>query len=92
MPWFVKIEKGIVDKTTFDQYVPAHKAYVQSLIEQGCCARTGYWARNSGGMLLFKADNLEQAQQLVEQDPLILNQCVEYQLEEWVLVLGEPLN
>jgi len=29
MPWFVKIEKGIVDKTTFDRYVSAHKDYGQ---------------------------------------------------------------
>ena len=27
MPWFVKIEQGIVEKPVFDQYVPAHRAY-----------------------------------------------------------------
>ena len=35
MPWFVKIEKGIVDKPTFDQYVPAHVAYVKDLKAKG---------------------------------------------------------
>jgi hypothetical protein len=34
MPWFVKIETGKVDKAIFDQYVPAHKAYVQALIDK----------------------------------------------------------
>jgi len=34
MPWFVKIEKGIVDKTTFDRYVSAHKDYVRDLISK----------------------------------------------------------
>ncbi len=43
MPWFVKIERGIVDKKHFDQYVPAHKAYVKALIAQGHQAKTGYW-------------------------------------------------
>ena len=43
MPWFVKIEKGAVDKPTFDRYVPAHKAYVQELIAKGHQARSGYW-------------------------------------------------
>lgn len=38
MPWFVKIEKGIVDKTTFDRYVSAHKDYVRDLISQGRAA------------------------------------------------------
>ena len=32
--WFVKIETGIVPKPEFDRYVPAHKAYVQDLIDQ----------------------------------------------------------
>ncbi|EAZ88501.1 hypothetical protein CY0110_06914, partial [Crocosphaera chwakensis CCY0110] len=32
MPWFVKIETGIVNKKVFDQYVPDHKKYVQELI------------------------------------------------------------
>ena len=39
MPWFVKIEKGIVDKATFDRYVSAHKDYVRDLISQGRAAK-----------------------------------------------------
>ena len=98
MPWFVKIERGIVDKATFDQFVPAHRAYVKKLSEQGHEATTGYWKHSRGGMLLFQAADLAQAQQLVSQDPLIANQCVEYDLFEWVqldtleLLLFNPEN
>lgn len=35
MPWFVKIESGMVDKATEDQHVPAHQAYVRELIAKG---------------------------------------------------------
>lgn len=87
MPWFVKIEEGIVDKATFDTYVPAHKAYVQNLIAQGHRAKTGYWAERGGGMLLFEADSLAQAQAIIEQDPLIQNNCVQYQLHEWRIII-----
>lgn len=87
MPWFVKIEEGIVDKSTFDQYVPAHKAYVRDLIEKGHKARTGYWARRGGGMLLFEAASKEEAQALIAQDPLIINGCVKYDLYEWCVVV-----
>jgi uncharacterized protein YciI len=89
MPWFVKIEEGIVDKATFDQYVPAHKAFVQRLIETGHEAKTGYWAQRGGGMLLFKARSMDEAQRIIEQDPLIINRCVNYKLYEWKVVLGE---
>lgn len=87
MPWFVKIEEGIVDKSTFDQYVPAHKTYVQDLIKKGHHARSGYWAQRGGGMMLFEAASLEEAQAIVAQDPFVKNSCVHYQLCEWCLVV-----
>lgn len=87
MPWFVKIEQGIVDKPTFDKYVPGHKAYVQDLIAKGHQARSGYWAEGGGGMLLFQAATMEEAQAIVSQDPLVKNGCVKYELHEWRVVV-----
>jgi uncharacterized protein YciI len=87
MPWFVKIETGIVDKSTFDQFVPAHKAYVRSLILQGHHAKTGYWKELGGGMLIFQAENLEAAKAIAAADPLIQNGCVNYELHEWCIVV-----
>jgi uncharacterized protein YciI len=87
MPWFAKIEEGIVEKAVFDRYVPAHKAYVQELIAQGHQARSGYWKERGGGMMLFVAASLEEAQTIVEADPLVQNKCVKYDLHEWCLVV-----
>ncbi|MGB3493953.1 MAG: YciI family protein [Elainellaceae cyanobacterium] len=87
MPWFVKIEKGIVNKAVFDQHVPAHKAYVQQLIDAGHEAKTGYWGDFGGGMLLFQADDLDAARAIVLNDPLIKTGCVDYDLHEWCIVV-----
>lgn len=87
MPWFVKIEKGVVNKAVFDQYVTAHVSYVQSLINQGYQAKSGYWAEYGGGMLLFRAATLEEARAIVAADPLIAHNCVEYELHEWRIVV-----
>jgi uncharacterized protein YciI len=87
MPWFVKIEKGIVDKPTFDRHVPAHKAYVRDLIAQGHQARSGYWGCLGGGMMLFKADSMDEAQAIVAKDPLVQNGCIKYELYEWRVVV-----
>ncbi len=87
MGLYVKIEKGIVNKATFDQYVPAHKQYVRDLISAGHKARSGYWAEFGGGMLLFEANSLEEAKKIVAEDPLIKNGCVQYELHEWVVVV-----
>ena len=87
MPIFVKIETGKVTKQTFDRYVPAHQDYVRQLIAKGYKARTGYWKGLGGGMLIFEADSLEEAQKIVAQDPLIVNNCVDYELHEWCVVV-----
>lgn len=87
MPIFVKIEEGKVDKSTFDQYIPAHHAYVRELIARGHKAKSGYWAVRGGGMMIFEAESMEQAQAIVALDPLIKNGCVDYQLYEWRLVV-----
>ncbi len=87
MPWFVKIEKGVVDKPIFDQFVPAHVAYVKDLIAQGYRAKTGYWAGYGGGMLIFWADSMAEAEAIVAADPLIANHCVDYELHEWRVVV-----
>jgi uncharacterized protein YciI len=87
MPWFVKIEAGLVDKPTFDQYVPAHRAYVQDLIDKGHKAKTGYWAQRGGGMMLFEAVSMDEAEAIVAADPLVNKGCVTYQLYEWRIVM-----
>lgn len=87
MPWFVKIERGVIQKAEFDRHVPAHVAYVKDLIAKGHQARTGYWAERGGGMLLFQADSVAAAEAIVQADPLIKHGCVEYELHEWCIVV-----
>lgn len=86
MPWFVKLERGIVDRETFDRHVSAHRAYIRALIAQGHRAKTGYWGDFGGGMLLFEASSLAEAKDIVARDPLIQNSCVAYELHEWCIV------
>lgn len=87
MAWFVKIETGLVDKPTFDQHVPAHVAFVKALIDQGHRAKTGYWGCRGGGMLLFEAADMAEAEAIVARDPLVVHGCVEYHLYEWKIVV-----
>ncbi len=86
MPWFAKIEKGIVEKSIFDQYVPDHIAYVQELVAKGHKAKSGYWAKKGGGMLLFEAASMAEAEKIVAEDPLIKNNCVSYEIYQWCIV------
>ena len=88
MAWFVKIERGIVDKERFDRFVPDHRRFVEALVAEGREARSGYWAERGGGMLLFKASGLDEARAIVARDPLVAHGCVEHELHEWIVVAG----
>jgi uncharacterized protein YciI len=90
MPWFVKLEEGIVDKSHFDAAVPAHLAWLQVLNAAGHSPISGYWADRrgcngdgAGGMLIFQAASMVEAKELVIHDPLIQQGCVRWTLHEW---------
>ena len=95
MPWFVKLEEGIVAKPQFDAVIPEHLAWLQTLERAGHQPRSGYWADckglngdGAGGMLLFWARDWAEAQLVISTDPLIRRGCVRWSLHEWSLVFG----
>ncbi|WP_082325769.1 YciI family protein [Synechococcus sp. GFB01] len=95
MAWFVKLEEGLVPKPRFDAVVPAHLAWLAELEGAGHRPISGYWADRkgrsgdgAGGMLLFWASDWQQAMELVQQDPLILQGCVRWTLHQWQPVFG----
>ena len=95
MPWFVKLEEGIVAKPQFDAVIPEHLAWLKNLALAGHQPRSGYWADckglngdGAGGMLLFWALDWAEAQRLISTDPLIHRGCVRWSLHEWSLVFG----
>ena len=42
-----------------------------------------------GGLFVLKADSFEAARRLVEQDPMIVEGLVDWNLQEWIPVCGE---
>ena len=42
MPWFVKLETGLVGKAQFDAVIPAHLAWLAELERLGHQPRSGY--------------------------------------------------
>lgn len=95
MPWFVKLEEGLVDKAAFDAVVPDHLTWLRGLEAAGHQPCSGYWAdrkgcngEGAGGMLLFEAASLQEALALVQGDPLIERGCVRWTLHEWRQVFG----
>jgi uncharacterized protein YciI len=73
-----------IRKPQFDaSVVPAHYAFLQSLRDRGILEQAGPFTDRSGGAYVVTADNLEQARQLAERDPLHMHDCSEVTVREW---------
>ena len=95
-PWFVKTEtfKKTLSFPQIRPHLEAHKVWVAELRAGGMSITSGYRVDadgrpGGGGLMLFAAADYSAAEQLVLDDPLIANDCVDWQLNQWVADVGD---
>ncbi len=59
-----------------------HVDWTMKMIRQGVCLQAGRWGER-GGMAIFKAENREDAQRLLNDDPLVRAGLVTFSLERF---------
>ena len=101
MPLFIKTESFTRDtySLSFSErkiHIEAHKQWVKNLILAGEKVASGYLVDESntpggGGILILKANTLEDARKIIETDPLIVAGLVEWNLQEWLQIHESPL-
>ena len=99
MPWYIKTEKfnqQIVSKNrvTLSNSLALHKRWVKELSEKGQRISSGYLVDKNkkpggGGLLIFEANNYEEALEIIKKDPMIKNDLVYWCLQEWIPVHGQ---
>ncbi|NQT18478.1 MAG: hypothetical protein HQ592_02145 [Planctomycetes bacterium] len=57
--------------------------FIQKLKDDGKFVAAGKWSDNSGGMLILRADSLEEAREIAGEDPLIKSGAVLHDVKEW---------
>lgn len=63
---------------------PVHREYLTSLKEQGKLFASGPFTDDSGALIIYEADSLDEARQLIENDPFHeAGVFVSYDLREW---------
>ena len=98
MPIFIKTEK-FKEKTLSlsikkkKDYIKEHKEWVSNLKSNGVKISSGYLIDKSGlpgggGLLVFEAKCFKDAKLLVEKDPMIINNLVAWELQQWEQVVG----
>lgn len=92
--WYVKTETFSKPFPLVKAHLAAHKEWVAGLRAQGVIITSGYRVDandrpGGGGMMFFSAKNWLEAEELVERDPLIVNDCVNFQLNRWIPEVGD---
>lgn len=72
----------------------AHKVWVADLRHQGYCITSGYRVDSNGrpgggGLMLLAAESYDDAMSVVLNDPLVANDCVDWELNGWVGQVGD---
>jgi len=73
----------IIDQERNTEVRPAHLAYINKLFQEGKVVMAGPFTDKRGGMVIYKADTLEEAQQLAEADPAVTEGARRLELREW---------
>lgn len=63
--------------------IPDHRSFLQSLREQELLVTAGGFGDQTGGAYILQANTLEDAVQIVERDPMYMENHCKYQIKEW---------
>jgi uncharacterized protein YciI len=62
---------------------PQHLEYLNELSSQGKIFAKGPFVDGSGGLVIYKAESLDEAKKLAEEDPYVLEKVRRLELHEW---------
>ena len=94
MPLFIKTEK-FKDKTLNlsnierKKFLLMHKEWVKDISKSGHYIHSGYLINErkipgGGGLLIIEASDYLTAKKIIEEDPMIKNELVIWELQEWI--------
>ena len=90
MTYAVTIEYG-PDKTKIDEFRPAHREYLKSLIEQNKLAICGPFTDNSGGFIVYNVDDESEIDGIIKADPFYKSGVFQtWKIRQWKIVMSNP--
>lgn len=81
---FAAIIEYTQDKDKIQEIRPTHREYLGQLLEQGKLAVSGPITDDSGALIVYEADTVEEAEKLLQGDPFHKNGIfVSYKIRPW---------
>ncbi len=83
---FVRIDYRVEGKKLTDKDFQDHLTYVENVAKERYFIGGGF-SNTDGGMIILKAENIEEAQKIAQNDPLVERGIYRYDLFAWDLVV-----
>ncbi len=93
MPTFIKTElikkEYLIQKDIKKKIIHEHIQWIKNLKRKGINIKSGFLVDKSkqpgdGGLLILDIDTYQEALEIIKNDPMIKNNIVEWQLNEWI--------
>ncbi|MFA7532980.1 MAG: YciI family protein [Tissierellaceae bacterium] len=72
-----------IDSKKDEEILEVHIAYLNELIKEGKIFAKGPFTDHSGGLVIYNANSYEEAKELAENDPAVINNSRKLILKEW---------
>jgi uncharacterized protein YciI len=70
---------------------PAHREYLKGLLESGRLAISGPFIDDSGGLLIYETETLEEAEALLREDPFTKSGVfLNWTIRAWKPIMANP--
>ena len=102
MRCFIKTEKFTEDTLNLTKeerrdFLLQHKAWIENLKSKKIKASSGYLVNKDnepggGGLLIIYSNSYEEAMKIVREDPMIKNNLVTWELNEWIALNKTSLS
>ncbi|AJT40536.1 YciI family protein [Psychromicrobium lacuslunae] len=72
-----------------DQHRPEHRNWLSSQVEAGKILVSGPYPDGSGALIIFRAETIEELEDLLTQDPFAIQGCITgHQIKAWNPIIG----
>lgn len=78
----------MVDPEKSAEHRPAHVEFLKKMKAEGKACVFGRFADGAGGLVIYKADSLEEATAYAQEDPYIVHKARELDIHEWATAGG----
>ena len=73
----------MLDPEKSAEYRPQHLDYLEQKKSEGNIFAYGRFADGAGGLVIYKAESLDEARAMAEQDPYVVNKARGLEIHEW---------